>query len=309
MKAIRVHAYGSPDCLSYDEVPAPVPDSKEVIVAVEAAGVNPADFKFRSGQLARVIPKSLPFILGMDIAGHVVATGSDVKSCRIGDRVLAMLYLMGNGGYAECVAVPEEWCAPMPAALDYVTAAALPTPATTAVEWLEDDLRVGAGQKILVTGATGAVGLIACFLAKQRGAHVTAAVRPKYVSEVNYADDIITLGSPVESLRARFDCMADTIGGDTARDLLPTIRAGGVASSVSTARFQNIDGLDVTIRNFANRADATRLGRLAGSAGSGELELGGVKAMKLSETALAHRQLESGGGGKIVLIPDHLYQP
>jgi NADPH2:quinone reductase len=158
MKAIRIHSYGPPEVLSYDEVPDPVAGPTEVLVAVEASGVNPADYKFRSGMLARAFTKPLPFTLGMDIAGQIVGVGQDVKDFSVGNRVLAMLYMMGNGGYAERVAVPVEWCAPWPAALTAPLAAALPTPATTAVEMLEDDLALKAGQSILVIGATGAVG-------------------------------------------------------------------------------------------------------------------------------------------------------
>jgi NADPH:quinone reductase-like Zn-dependent oxidoreductase len=307
MKAIRIHAYGSAECLSYDEVPDPIAGPKEVVVEVEATGVNPADFKFRSGMLARVLPKTLPFTLGMDIAGRVISRGSEVKTFRAGDRVLAMLYLMGNGGYAERVAVPVEWCGPLADSLDAATAAAMPTPATTAIEQIEDDLGLTSGQHVLVTGATGAVGLLLCFVAKQRGARVTAAVRQKYAEQVRYADDIFILGSDTTSLRARFDCMADTIGGDSARDLLSTLKPSGVVSSVSTDRFQKLEGSDIVIRNFANRPDAIRLARMAAYAASGELQLNPVRTMRLSDAPEAHRQLEAGGAGKVVLIPDRLY--
>jgi NADPH:quinone reductase len=304
MKAIRIHAFGPPDSLVYEEISDPVAGSMEVVVRVEASGVNPADYKFRNGLLARVIKQPLPFTPGMDIVGHIISVGPGVTNHRVGDRVIAMLYMMGNGGYAERVAVPEEWCATIPTGLDAVKAAALPTPATTAVELIEDDLRVATGQKILVTGATGAVGMIACYVAKQRGAHVTAAVRQKYAADVRHADDVLVLGGDIEPFRQRFDLIADTIGGEIARGLLPTLKPGGVLTSVSTDRFQNTEGLDVVIRNFGNRPDARRLGLLALAASTGDLQLPPIKTMKLSEASKAHQQIESAGSGKIVLVPD-----
>lgn len=307
MKAIRIHSYGPADNLSYDEVPDPVPAENEVIVEVEATGVNPADYKFRNGLLARAVKKPMPLTLGMDVAGRIVAVGEQVSNGLIGKRVLAMLYMMGNGGYAERVAVPADWCAPMPEGMDAVVAASLPTPATTAVEWIEDDLALASGQRVLVTGASGAVGVIACYVAKQRGAHVTAAVRQQYRDRVRYADDTIVLGDDIESLIGRFDCIADSIGGEVGGSLLPLLKKGGVLSSISTDRVTNPEGLDVVIRIFGNKPDAPRLARLAQAVSTGDLVVPPAKTMRLSEAAQAHRALEAGGSGKIVLVPDRLY--
>lgn len=304
MKAIQVHQFGPPECLVLDEIPEPEVSAGEVIVRVEATGVNPADYKFRNGMLAAAIQKPLPFIPGMDIAGTVAAVDEGVSAFRVGDRVLAMLHLMGNGGYAEKVAVPAEWCAPMPDGLDAVTAAALPTPGTTAVEQIEDDLKLSSGQRILITGAAGAVGRIACYVAKRCGAHVTAGVRRKSVGDVRYCDAILVLDDEGPAPEQEFDCIADMVGGETARTLLKSLKPGGVVSSIATDRFQNDEGLDVQIRNFGNKPDARRLGELAEAVAAGELELGPVRTMKLGEAAQAHRLLEAGGSGKIVLLTD-----
>jgi NADPH2:quinone reductase len=308
MRGVRIHAYGSPECLVYEQLSDPSPGKDEVVVDVMAAGVNPADYKYRSGQLAAVSPKSLPFVPGMDIAGTISAVGAQVSGFSPGDRVLAMLYLMGNGGYAERVAVPAAWCATLPAELNFATAAALPTPATTASEWIDCDLQIERGQRILVTGATGAVGRIACYAAQRRGARVTAAVRRQQLSDVRYADDVVVLNESITSLRQAFDGIADTIGGATASALLSTLRPGGILSTIATDPIENPGIPDVTTRFFGNHADAARLATLAAAVATKELLIRPPSIMRLSDAAQAHVRMERGGAGKIVLVPDALYQ-
>lgn len=303
MKAVCVHAYGPPDTLVLDDVPDPSPGAGELVVAVHACGVNPADLKFRSGALSAVMPLAMPFVPGMDIAGTVMAVGEGVSAFRPGDRVLAMLYLMGNGGYAERVALPADWCAPLPPGLDLVTAAALPTPATTAVEWIEDDIRPGPGDRLLVTGAAGAVGLIACHVARRHGAHVTAAVRRSAVHRVCDADDILLLDGDEAPAPGSYDAIADAVGGATATRLLPALKRGGLLSTIATDPVGNPDGLEVAIRFFGNRPDAGRLAGIAQDVAGGVLRLPAPQVMPLADAAKAHARMESGGAGKIVLVP------
>jgi NADPH2:quinone reductase len=305
MKAIRVHAFGPAQQLIYEDVAEPQPGPDEVIVTVTAAGVNPADWKFRSGLLAAAV-KSLPFVPGMDIAGRVTAVGNDVTDWKVGDRAMAMLHLMGNGAYQERVAVPAAWCAPIPPALDDVTAASLPTPAITAIEWIEDDLRITTGDRILITGAVGAVGSIACYVAKLRGAYVTAAVRTAQRENVRHADDVLLLDSSAAIESESFDCIADTIGGKTAERLLPTLKRGRVLSTISTDPAGNPESLDVVIRFFGNYPDARRLATLAAAVARSELNIRRPLTLRLSEAPRAHELIERGGAGKIVLVPDAL---
>ena len=289
-----------------DTVADPRPGPAEVVVRVEAAGVNPADHKFRSGALAPFAPKTLPFILGMDIVGCVAAVGDRVDQFKTGDRVLAMLPLGGNGGYAEQVAVPIEWCAHLPSTLDAIAAAALPTPATTAVQWIEENLRVESGNHVLVTGATGAVGLIACFIAKERGAYVTAAVRKSSASRVRYANDILIMDDDKTVPSGSYDYIADTVGGKSAGALLSTLKPGGVLSTIATDPVVNSGVPNVTIRFFGCHADPIKLARLANAVAEGRLTISTPRVMKLSEAARAHELLERGGVGKMVLVPDEL---
>jgi len=304
MKAVRVHAFGAPEQLVYEDVPDPVPGPGEVIVSVAASGVNPADYKFRNGSLAAAVPR-LPFVPGMDIAGRIEAVGASVSGWQVGERVLAMLHLMGNGGYAEKVAVPAEWCTPMPPRLGDRLAAALPTPVLTAVEWIEDDLAVASGERVLVTGAVGAVGVVACFAAKARGGHVTAGVRRSQADIVRYADDILLLDDG-GGAGGSFDCIADTVGGETAQRLLARLKPGGVLSTVATDPVANPEERDVVIRFFGNYPAAARLTPFAAAVAEGNLVVAEPRVMRMSEAPTAHALMEQGGAGKIVLVPDAL---
>lgn len=303
MKAVRVHAYGPPGQLAYDEVARPEPAAGQVLVRVAAAGVNPADYKFRNGSLAAFMPLTLPFTAGMDLAGTVATVGDGVVGWQVGDRVMAMLPLMGNGAYAEYAAVPAEWCARIPAGLDDTRAAALPTPATTAIEWIEDDLDLKRGDRVLVTGAAGAVGAIACYVAKRRGAHVVAGIRKAQAGGVANADEVFFLDGDEALAPGSLDCIADAVGGRTAGSLLAALKPGGVLSTVATDPVDNAAGHDVVIRMFGCYADAARLGALAEVVARGELAIGQPATMPLGQAAQAHELLERGGAGKIVLLP------
>ena len=301
MKAIRIHNYGPPEAMTLEEVAEPVAGRGEILIDVEAAGVNPADFKFRNGSLAAYFPKEMPFTPGMDIAGRVVAPGEGVTRFAVGDRVFGMLPLGEKGGYVERAVGLAEWFAPIPEGMDMVTAAALPCPASTAIQQIEDDLDAQPGQRVLVTGATGACGLVACYAAKRRGAHVTAGVRGKYRDKVRHADEVLILDDG-SAAAAPFDLICDAVGGATATRLIASLKPGGVLSSIATDPFGEISRTDVVVRHFGVKVDAERLGQFAAEMAAGAIEPLAAETMPLAEAAEAHRRLEAGGVGKIVLV-------
>lgn len=308
MKAVRIHQFGAPEVMAYEEVPDPVAGPNEVVVAVQASGVNPADYKFRNGSLNARSPRplALPLTLGMDVVGTIAAVGPGAERFAVGDPVLAMLYLMGNGGYAEQVAVPVDWCGPLPAELDPIRAATLPTPGTTALEWIEDGLRIEAGQRLLVLGAAGAVGRIAAFVARARGAHVTAGIRRGQEAQVEYADDVLLLDGAAPA-PGRFDAIADAIGGETAVRMLSALKPGAPLSTIATDLVEPLAPAGAVVRRFGCHADGARLSGLAEAAADGRLTIAPPTVLPMSAAAEAHRRMERGGAGKIVLVPDRLY--
>jgi NADPH:quinone reductase-like Zn-dependent oxidoreductase len=305
MKAVRLHRYGGPEVLVYEDAPDPVAGPGELLIAVEAVGVNPADFKFRYGWYDAYFPRELPLILGMDVAGTVAALGAGVDGFSVGQKVFGMIPHTHTGGYAELVAAPAEFFALLPAGLDVISAAALATPGITAVELIEDDLDVRPGQRIIVTGATGGVGRAAVFAARRRGVHVTAAVRANRQAEAAaITDAVILTDAPLPAGLPPFDSIADTVGGEAANGLLELLKPGGVLSSVSTTPVGDTRGLDVISRRFSCHPDPARLAELGLALAAGRFSMPPVHGMKLAKAAEAHRLIEAPGAGKIVLDVD-----
>ncbi len=172
MKAVSFARTGGSEVLDYGDWPTPVPKAHEVLVAVHAAAVNPRDWLMRSGKYVfqRALPK-LPFVLGSDIAGVVVARGEKVLDLEVGESVFAMIPSKdGFGGYAEYAAVRAEVVARLPQCLFFAEAAAIPLAGMTALQSLRDDAKMRPGQKVMIVGAVGGVGAFAVQIAKNLGA-------------------------------------------------------------------------------------------------------------------------------------------
>lgn len=178
MKAIVYRRYGSPDVLQVEEVEKPVAKDDEVLVRVQAASANAADWHLMRGSpwIARVgkgFRKPSPTILGVDVAGTVEAIGRNVARFRPGDEVFGDIFESGFGAFAEYVAVAQDRLALKPAQVTFEAAAAVPLAASTALQGLRDKGKIHAGQKVLVNGASGGVGSFAVQIAKSFGAEVT----------------------------------------------------------------------------------------------------------------------------------------
>jgi len=180
MKAIICTKYGPPDALQFQEVAKPAPTADEVLVKIHAASVNMYDWHLLTADIPLVrlmgggLRRPKVAIPGVDIAGRIEATGSNVKQFRPGDEVFGDISACDRGGFAEYVAVPESALAPKPTALTFEQAAAVPMAAVTALQGLRDHGRIQAGQKVLINGASGGVGTFAVQIAKAFGAEVTA---------------------------------------------------------------------------------------------------------------------------------------
>src|ERR1700680_1129989 len=175
MRAVTVSEYGGAPALT--DMPDPHPGPGEVLIKIQAAGMNPMDRNLANGAMRTTTPASFPFILGSDLAGTVEAVGEGAGKFKSGDEVFGHLLIapLGSAGtYAEYVAVTED--APLtriPEGLDPTIAAALPTPGATALEIVES-LEPLTGKTMLVVGAAGGVGSFATQIAANAGAHVIA---------------------------------------------------------------------------------------------------------------------------------------
>jgi NADPH:quinone reductase len=222
MKAIVLDEFGTEPVLRSIERPSPA--RGEVLLRVEASGVNPLDIKIMAGAAghARVTP---PMVLGMDLAGVVTETGTGVTRFHVGDEVYGLTGGVGNrqGSLAEYAAVDADLLARKPARLSMTEAAALPLAAITAWEGLVDRAGVRAGQTVLVHGGAGGVGHVAVQLAIARGATVFATGSAQDLEAIRSlgAEPIDYRATPVEKYVATatggagFDVIFDTVGGET----------------------------------------------------------------------------------------------
>jgi NADPH:quinone reductase-like Zn-dependent oxidoreductase len=179
VKAVVCKQYGSPDVLELTEVEKPIPKDNEVLVKIHASSLNFGNLVLLKGEpfLARFAfglfkPKFM--IPGGDLAGTVEAVGIDVKQFKAGDEVFGDLATSGWGAFAEYAAVPERALAIKPSNITFEEAAAVPMAGVTALQALRDKALIKSGQKVLIHGASGGVGLFAVQLAKSFGAEVTA---------------------------------------------------------------------------------------------------------------------------------------
>jgi NADPH:quinone reductase-like Zn-dependent oxidoreductase len=233
MKAIRIHSYGAETV--YEDAPLPSVGEQDVLVRVQASAVNPVDNAFRAGYMAGYFPLTLPAVLGCDVAGVVEKVGAQAGPFKTGDAVYGRTNLNRLGGFAEYAVLTASELALKPAALDFQQAAALPHTTLTAWRALVDTAGLQPGQRLLILGASGGVGVAAVQLAKHLGARVTgvaSAANLGLVRELG-ADEAINYanGGIPDSLRD-IDVVLDGAGGEALERAWKTLRPGGILVSL-----------------------------------------------------------------------------
>lgn len=237
MKAVRIHSYGGPEVLQYEDAPRPAPGPGEVLIRVRATTVNPFDCALRAGWMASYFQLSLPLIPGTDIAGAVEEVGEGVTSFKRGDEVFARGGVMRDGANAEFAVVAASDVAARPGSLDDAHAAALPHVSLTAWQALFELGGLSQGERVLIHGAAGGVGHVAVQLAKWRGAYVigTTSRHHEFLRELG-ADEVIDYAkTPFEDAASGVDVVLDTIGGDTQARSWKVLKPGGILVSVIQA--------------------------------------------------------------------------
>jgi alcohol dehydrogenase len=236
MRAFVLKRYGGPEHTALTDVPGPSPREDELLVRVQAAGLNPVDFKTRAGGLRIIRSYPLPIVMGNELAGIVEAVGSGVTRFAKGDRVFARVDKETMGAFAEHAVVREAHAALMPASIDFPAAAAVPLAGLTALQALRDELRLAAGQRVFIPGGAGGVGTFAIQLAKGLGAHVatTASPRGHALVERLGADVVIDYTRErFEEKLSGYDCAFDLLGGDTLERLWSVLKPGAPVVSIA----------------------------------------------------------------------------
>ncbi|WP_075257925.1 NADP-dependent oxidoreductase [Herbaspirillum camelliae] len=331
MKVVRLHTFGGPEVLRYEDAPRPEPKTGEALVRVHAVGLNPPDWYLRDGY--RSLPPewqpspSFPLILGSDVSGTVAASADDITRFDVGDAVYAMVrfpadVMKGGKAYAEYVTVPVSELAPKPSGIDHIHAAAAPMSLLTAWQFLielgHDELNPFQsfrhapvpleGRTVLVNGAGGGVGHFAVQLAKWQGARVIAVASAKneaLMREFGVDQFIDYQKIKVDEVVRDVDLVLDAVGGKETVRFLKTLKRGGALFPVFPMGFADRDEADrlgITVSSTQVRSNGAQLLKAGRLLDDGTVRVVVDSTYPLADAARAHQRAEHGSiQGKIVL--------
>ncbi|MBQ1025350.1 NADP-dependent oxidoreductase [Micromonospora sp. C95] len=304
MHAIRMHEYGGPEVLRYEEAPIPVPGPGEVLIRVAGTSFNPADAIIRAGVLHHSHPVRMPHIPGTDVAGTIVELGADVTGRAIGDQVIAALPRPADGATGEFTLAPAATVVPAPTSIPLADAAALPVAGLTAWQGIHDHLRVRPGRRILVNGAGGGVGRLAVQFAKLAGATVVGVAGPASITAAQSAGADQILDYTVDRLTEPVDAVFNTapIDGSGLNRLVTLIEPEGqlvsITSSASTDRHHAVRAMVMTVR-----WDPAQLDAIARGVDANQISPGVSERLPMTEIVEVHRRHAAARlSGKVVLI-------
>jgi len=236
MQACYFERYGGPEVVKVGVLPAPTPGPGELVFRMQAASVNPVDFKTRQGMLRPLQPYRMPAIMGNDAAGVVTALGTGVEGFKVGDRVAARLDKAHMGAFAERVLARQEHLAQVPEGVGFAEAAAVALAGLTAWQCLTQVLKVAPGQRVLIHAGSGGVGHLAIQLAKGLGAHVTttsSAANHDWLRGLGADECVDYRAADFTQACTPFDAVLDTLGGETLLRSIGHTRRGGRVVSIS----------------------------------------------------------------------------
>jgi putative PIG3 family NAD(P)H quinone oxidoreductase len=297
-----------------EEHPDPVPEAGELLVRVKAAGLNGADMMQLAGRYPAPpgAPQDIP---GLELAGEVAEVGRGVTRFEPGDRVMAVV---AGGGQAELAVVHESAAMPIPDELDWTAAGGVPEVFTTAHDAIFSQARLTVGERLLVHGAAGGVGMAAVQLGTMAGARVTATVRDEHAREQIRALDVNAIAPDDFEDAGPYDVILELVGGPNLAGNLKALAMRGrlVVIGISAGAKAEIDlrmlmgkrgsihASTLRARSLEDKAQAARLVErqvLPGFA-SGDLSIPVTAAFPFAEAAAAYDRFKAGGKlGKIVL--------
>lgn len=306
MKAIRIHEFGGPEVLKYEDAPMPTPESDEVVIKVYASGVNPIDWKIRAGHGQEKFPIEFPLIPGWDVSGEIEEVGNDILNFRKGDEVYSRPDPTRDGTYAEYVVVKADQVNSKPKCLDHDKAAAIPLAGLTAWQGLFEHGNLEAGQKVLIHAASGGVGTFAVQFAKWKGAYVIGTASEENIDFLYDlgADEVIDYKTQkFEDKVKDVDLVFDLIGGETQKRSLQVIKKGG--RLVTTVKPENQEAAkekDIQVIGYMAKSFPADLQQIADLVDSGKIKPIVTEILPLKDAAEAQRKIESHHTrGKIVL--------
>lgn len=324
MKAICVQQFGAPEVMQLEEVPDPIPAANEVLVKIQAAGVNPVDTYIRAGDYYRLPP--LPYVPGSDAAGIIEAIGSEVTAFKAGQRVYIPYTFWGHnrGAYAEKIVRPADELFLLPDNVSTAQGAAVGVPYLTAFRGLITRGQAQAGETVFVHGASGSVGIAAIQLASARGIrtigsassekgralaiahgadHVLDHAHPDYLDKLR---ELTNGKGPEVILEMRADINLDKDLSAVARygRVVVIGNRGTVEINPRVAMHSEVDILGVSVSECTKKEFIATHAALIAGLGNGTLNPVIRCELPLAQAALAHSTLlERGAYGKIILVP------
>jgi len=308
MKAFAITARDTQPAVQ--DIPQPEPAAGEVLVEVEAASVNGFDLSVAAGYVWDMISHEFPVVLGRDLVGTVTAVGDGVDGISVGDRVAGVIPGMAlssrNGTFTEYVAVPADAVTAVPADVDAQQAAVIGLAGVAAQDALQA-LNVQAGERVLISGATGGVGSIAVQLAAAAGATVIGTAQPgqedEYVRSLGAAHTVDYTGDIAASVQAIAPQGVDKVlhaAGDAAA-LGATLKAGGTLASTRGASTDEVGREDVTVAPVMAAATAGKLATLLDQAAKGQIRVNVETAIPLERAPEAFAAFADGTLGKVLI--------
>lgn len=308
--AVVATAYGEPDVLTLIDTDRPAPGAGQVLIEVRAAGINPLDYKLYSGAFG-TDPDGLPMRLGLEVSGVIAEIGpdqADGDALAVGDAVLSYAV---TGGYAAYVVADRADVFAKPESISFEEASGLLLTGATAIDLLAST-RVGAGDTVLVHGASGSVGSMVVQLATARGARVigTASAQRQEELRAMGAEPVVYGPGLTDRVRALapggIDVALDTVGTDEAIDTSAELVAD--RSRIATiANFAKAPALGIQVLTGGGPTAELRArsrAELVELAGQGKLTVKVDRTFPLGEAAAAHAYLKGGQAkGKLALIP------
>jgi len=309
MKTAQYNRYGGPEVIEINNsAPMPFAGENQILVEIYAASLNPFDVSLRSGRLKEMIPLQFPVTIGGDFSGVVTNLGEDVSEFKIGDKVYgqALVLTGASGAVAEFATSNVANSALKPKSIDFVESASLPLVGSSAIQALEEHIKLKSGDKILIHGGAGGIGHIAVQLAKHLGAYVATTVSGddmEFAKNLG-ADKVIDYKSEkFEDKIHDFDAVFDTVGGETMDKSFKVLKRGGVIVSMLGApnpNFAKQHGVTAIGQN--TKITSEKLNRLAELVDNGSIKPHIDRVFPLEKTREASKLLEEGHPqGKVVV--------
>jgi NADPH:quinone reductase-like Zn-dependent oxidoreductase len=306
MMAWRVHEFGPPSVMMFEQVPQPDPQVGEVLVKVQAVGVGPWDGWIRAGKSA--LPQPLPLTLGSDLSGEIIAVGPGVSDLRAGDQVYGVTNPQFTGAYAEYALASAAMISKKPTFLTFIEAASVPVIAVTAWQALFDQAQLKAGQTVVIHGAAGNVGAYAVQLAHRAGMRMVATAAKDDIPFLRTLGANIVIDYHTQRFEDEVrdaDAVIDLVGGETQQRSFQVLRRGGkLISAVSHPDQHLAQTHGVEAAFFLVNVTSQYLAEIAGLIDRGELKTRVGAVLPLSNAREAHFMLEHvkpHPKGKIVL--------